>query len=526
MAENNYLNFINNNPLYIHNKLEPLNETIQQISSKVQIDEDIFEKIINILKNREKEIYMTLGGGKEEVGKERMAALVEDVYTNNKIRKEVIDMTNVLFGKMKVPSVKINKDGSYNMVPLNPTFKSNGEHTIKRGTSAPLKGEEAQKMLQLYCDNWNKQVHNYNDTMNKILSLMRDSSIKDSNSIKGLNEYFKNLTTEFENATTNEYLDVTKLSDAFLNYVSKKGAYFGNIIGLFTEQCIFKFNENLQKVINTEFPNFTFFRGDDIPRQYTGSSTNAKADNIFIIEGNLENINSVTIPVSLKFRSDSLFKAHNGTLLSISELIANEKTNKGEEYSSYFKYLLVNSAYWQYNGMNKIDEIILKILNNYAYVFISGGEKQNPFANAVFISGTFFINNEYENYFFPTSILLEVILENLKTPNSNILTWSGLDVKKDLKIEESAGFYAVGRISDIKGSLRTTSAKRLPGNYSYEDLSKNNLIITEDSNLFEELSSILGPTIIQFNHNIITGEGRKGQYKRTVFQKGNKGVLI
>lgn len=522
MAENSYLEFINNNPLYIHNKLEPLNATIQQINSKITIDEEIFNNIIEVLHQREKEIYATLGAGDEALGKERMEYIAEDVYTNNIFREEVINLTNQLFGKMKVPSVKLEKDGTIkNWVSLNASFKAGGQHVVKRGTSSPLKGQEAQDLLQLYCDNWNRQVNNYDETMKRILALMRDDEIKDSNSVKGIDTYFKNLKTEFDKAAVNGVVNAASLSNAFIEYVSKKGAYFGNIIGLFTEQCIFKFRKELQGIIESN----SFFRGDDIPRKFTGVDTNAKADNIFLIKGNLNMPDSITIPVSLKFRSDSFFKAHTGTLLSIANLLKKENENKGEEYSNYFKYLLVNAAYWQYNKMEKIDEIILKILNNYAYVFISGGLKQNAFSNAVFISGTFLVNNEYNTYFFPVSTLLETILKNLQS-NTNILTWSGLDGAKDLKIEESAGFYAVGRISDVKHSLRTTNAKRLPGNYTYNDFSRNDLIITEDSNLFEELSSILGPTVIQFNHNIITGEGKKGIYNKTVFQKGNKGVLI
>lgn len=522
MAENSYLNFINNNPLYIHNKLEPLNTTIQQISSKVSVDEKIFDNIIEVLHRRENEIYTTLGAGNEVLGRERMKYIAEDVYTNNIFRKEVINLTNKLFGKIKVPSVKVEKDGTIkNWVPLNVSFKSGGQHSIKRGTSSPLKGQDAQDLLQLYCDNWNEQIKNYDKTMKGILALMKKSEIKDSNSVKGINEYFENLNTEFDKATVNGSVNAASLSNAFLDYISKKGSYFGNIIGLFTEYCIFKFRKELQGIIDED----SFFRGDDIPREYTGMSNNAKADNVFLIKGSLNMPDSITIPVSLKFRSDSYFKAHNGTLLSIANLINNEKENKGEEYSNYFKYLLINAAYWQYNGMKEIDKIILKILNNYAYIFISGGLKQNAFSNAVFISGTFLINNEYETYFFPVSILLQTILNNLQS-NINILTWSGLDSAKDLKIEENAGFYAIGRISDAKKSLRTTTAKRIPGNYTYSDFSRNDLIITEDSNLFEELSSILGSTVIQFNHNIITGEGKKNAYTKTVFEKGKKGVLI
>lgn len=558
MAELTYEQFINQNPLYVHNKIEPLNNDIHIIRSKVKLDTRAFALAISKLREQENIIYSTLGNGNIKNGKNLLTNMAKNIYTENNNKKRIIELTRSLVNKIYVLSKRtlnwqskfINSNGEIDEVKLakeekrlikdkktleskietvllNVNFsykedKETGEISrnviVKRGSSSALTDEkEIQELVNLFCNAWNDTIDNYDYIMEELLKLTQNQGLTvDNKSIKNFGIYLKTLQQEMQAASINGEIDTSKLSENFYKLFSKKGSYFGNIIGLFTEYCDYNFSKEVLEELKKLEITVKTLRADEISREMRESSRNSKADRITILKGSLDTPNRVTIPVSLKFRSDSLYKAHSGTISSISELIKTENENNGLLYSNYFKYLLINAPYWQYHEMDKFKDIILTILNNFAYVWISGGLEQNNLSKAVFISGTFLEGQEYEDYFLPVSKLLMVIYTLLKE-GEEVLSWTALDKKDDetsLKIKQYK--ESEEYVSDIKSMLRTTEESRIKGNYSYDKFYNNALIIWQNEAILEKISNIIGSTDITFNHKIIT---------ENLF-KGGKGVLL
>lgn len=559
MVDKSYFNLIANNPLYVHSNIDNFNTTINNISNNIKLDNKIFYNAIKDLRQQEDEIYRTLGNGNKQKGKEILTEIAKNIYTNNDFRKRVITLTQQLFGRLNFLSLKsedflekildengelfdlkkyekeekrlikrgTNIDNQIKFVPLNVSFninKDTGEKNItaRRGKSEPPKDpQEVQNLIDLYCSTWNDVISKYNGTIDEILSLMQEKSIENKKSVTRLREYFKNLEKELSLAKENEKINTSKLSDNFYKLIAKKGGVLGNIIGLFTEYCKYEVSKEVSTQLNEFSLQLKFIRGDDISRELTKSSTNAKADGIFVIKGDL-NLpeDRITLPVSLKFRSDSIFKAHSGTISSISELIKKENENYGDEYSNYFKYLLINYGRWQFSTKNKneiIKQIIMTILNNYSYVFISGGLKENNLSKAIFISGTFLEENDYENYFFPTSRLLYSIYKNLKDKNG-VLDWTAwTKIQNQFNSRESSE-----KKYESYNKNKNKVANEI-GSYNYDELAINELMIASGETMFRRLSSLVKSTNITFNHKIITGT-TKGNYY-SIFG-GSNGVIL
>lgn len=503
MAEESFYNFINNNPLYVHNKLEPFLSAANQINNDISFD-FLFKTVIGELKTQENKIYKYLsfgeGQGEEgqiKIGKQRLEKLSEEIYSNNNNRKKIFQYMQQLFGKVDSNGNPLTIQSAKSELPIGVNYQQRvsknsngpkfiGEWTVKKGTKKLKENSiEAQQIVTKFCDNWNSFIQDYTSILKLIQDCIQEGTIdiETGKRFESFRTFLLNAQKELSKGSSVNYSNFTTLGDNFNQVIRERVGQWGDIIGFFNEVCKFELDENIDERIKR---GFTFRRGDDISSEEKGSESEfAKADNIIQINGTLENPD-ITIPVSLKFSSTERTKIQTSSLRSVVNKISNEP--EGGEYANYLKYLLINNAYFGID--NKIiNSTITKILQRYIYLFFSGGLNDSLKAKALFMSSTLIGDDGYSSHFFSIASFLENLKKKIED-NEKILEWDALKVTGfSVNIKTAIDFLS--QASASKQLLRTTKESREKYNYTYGIIAKDDNVREVDIEIFDKLSSLV-----------------------------------
>lgn len=539
MANLNLYLYGSNGKDYIEGVKE-FESAIDNISAKVdqQRTDDNFLKVINNLKEREKTVYKVLGNGNVEEGKKNMEELANQVYIDEPVRKEIINIVNNLFK----PTIT-SKDNSL----LNLTFDPKQKNFRMKANDKWV--EDGQKYFEEYCEIWNKTVTSYSTYMNEVRGLLWNSDTITENSFQGVLKSFEIIKNNLDKVSNKE-ISISNLPSDFIEVLKGLNGSFANIIGNVTEDARFNFEDGVFNKIKKEIGEILFKRGDSIEREETGFNTNAKADGVFVINGKLNSINnSVTIPVTLKYKRGNQVKIHSGSLNSISQIIYKEG-QLGQEFANDFANLALNMIYYIHFSDKTSEEVILvlrKILNTFAFSFLYGNSiEDRPYGNALFFAGFFpdvaEKGEEFSaNYFTPVSKILETIYEYISIGKKNrdfVVNWAGfnfldrfrlimqIEKIKENPTQEKLTFSPI--ITESNFENRNEKGKRIY-RQNVDTIRKKitsereNLDYGTIDNLFSVLSSKIGEQEISFPRGIITGEGRR---KFSVFNKQRGGIIL
>lgn len=499
MAEESFFNYINNNPLYVHNKLEPFLSASKQIENNINYN-FLFKEVIDELKREENKIYNYLSyGGTLEDGKRNLSLLGQEIYSNNENRKNIFNYMQQLFGKIDSTGNPVSIQSTKSSLPVSVNFQKNKGWLIKKGkNNKPSSPAEAQQIVSLFCNNWNFFIQQYDDILKKIQDCILEGTIdlKTGERFKSFRTFLEDAKRELGTASLNNYNNYTQLSDSFTSVIRAKVGQWGDIIGFFNEVCKYDFDDNIDKRIKD---NLTFKRADDIDPNLKSAGKFAKADNVIIIDGTLENP-GIVIPVSLKFTSQDFFKIQTSPLSSVAAKISVEP-DSGGQYANYFKYLLINNAYWGKELDKKINKIVIKILQKYIYLFFSGSFNDDLLSKAIFMSSTIVGDDGYSSHFFSIASLLEALREEI-IKGEEILNWDALKVG-GFSIDIKKAQEYLTQASASKQLLRTTVESRESNNYSYGIIAKDNNVREVDKNIFDQLSSLVGSKGITIKNSYI-----------------------
>lgn len=504
MAEQDFYGFINNNPLYVHNKLEPFLSTARKINEDIKFN-FLFENVIGKLRDEENRVYRNLSFGEGngeaeqiEIGKKRLENLEKEIYSDNQNRKQIFNYMLELFGKVDSKGNPLTIQSAKSNLPIGVNYqerkdkqdpnKKVGVWTVKKG-SKTLKenSQEAQQIVTQFCNNWNNFVQQYDKILTLIQQCIQDGTIdiKEGERFKSFRNFLEDAKRELGNASKINYSGYTTLGDGFNAVIRAKVGQWGDIIGFFNEVCKFELDDKIDKRIKE---GFNFKRGDDISAEEKGSDSNfAKADNIIVIKGTLLDPTTM-IPVSLKFSSIDKTKIQTSSLRSVVNKIGNEP--EGGVYANYLKYLLVNNAYFGKEADENINSIIRKILQRYIYLFFSGGLNDSLMAKALFMSSTMVGDNGYSSHFFSIASFLEN-LKKIIEKNEKILEWEALRVS-GFSVDIKTAEQFLSKASAAKQLLRTTEKSREKYNYSYGVIARDDTVREVDSSIFDKLSSLVG----------------------------------
>ena len=519
-------------------------EAVENISKKVdsKIADDNFKNVINKLHERERRVYIALGQGSEEKGKEVMRDFANQYYIDEPVRAEVIKLTNELF-KPKI----LSEDG--NLLELVWDKNSNNFRMKVDGNWV----KDGQKYFEEYCEKWNKTVISYKDHMDEIRNLLFDKEIITENTYNGVLKTFEIIHQNL-NEVGQKNISLLNLQQEFIKALKSINGSFANVIGNVTEGAKFEIKNKVTEEIEKEVGKITFKRGDNIQRGETGFSTQAKADGVFEITGKLvtlegENIKSITIPSTLKYHSAGQIKFHSGSLRSISQIISQEG-EIGEEYANYFANLALNMIYYIHFSDKQSEEVTLvlrKILNKFAFSFIYGNSLEDrPYGNALFFAGFFPDVQEGKgkefsaNYFTPVSNILQAIYDHINIgikKRDFVMNWAGFNFLSKFKLimqmeigenetQKKLTFspIIVDKEFDEANKKTTKFLKYEADSFRKERRAeREGLDYGTVQDLFNKLSSKIGEQEINFPRNIITGEGIR---KISVFKKQHGGIIL
>lgn len=534
--------------LKIYQSQEEFDKNIEQIRKAVEDKKlnDNYLEIIRKLKQKEDEVYRTLGDGKIEVGKKRMKQLVDVFYIHNDVRNECIKIANDLFNPKIIVDNKSISFGQKEIKIDGKTQKLNSKNK-----------EELQEYFVKLCEHWNKSVTIYDKLLETLENSMWKEGIIEKNTINTIKNSMDKVANTLS-GTLDGKVTIDNLPKEFLEEKRRFAGMFGNIIGNLTEGAKLDFESAvIQEIKNSLIQSggiFEYEHGDTIgnevingkkPSEFTkeekqivaaerkritGFGTDAKADVVFTLKGILHSPEAITLPFTFKYLSEDKIKTHSGSLQSIPEIISQEEY--GEEYANYFRNLTLNMAYWihMYDKV-KDDEIILilkKILNKFAFSFIYGtGSEDKPYGNAIFFCGFFKGVHEedlVENYFLPVSRILGkiyyYILQSTATEDNPVndkllLSWAGFSRLNNFIFEEANNEESYIMKLAKENELRNRIVLR-------KKRGKINIEKINPSILYNNISSEIGTAGITYNRGIITGENGLS----SIFKMSHQGGII
>jgi len=503
----NYVEYILKNPLYIHNNLKRnyFKQTVDNLDNMgvdpIAEAEDLYERYLFYLKEREENILASLGG------QEVLDRVIDEAFISNVNISGIIKTLKEVFymGKDIKSSVsKISGD------------EENRYLRITTGTSGK-KRKDLVDPIQLVIDSTNptsekhgRVINNYNykasaKLVNKyqrqaLLDIVREIQVA-INSQEEIN-------TKINEFVNNDILSkkITDKASPFFQYIKKAMSFhakssnaellefivdkmgtFSALTGQFTEAAEINFSDGLKDLIDS---NFSAQRGD-IRSRAQRQGTFKKPDLILSGGTILENLNPIT--VSMKTISNERdIKVQNSPLMGkgdggIYQAFAKDSPNVAKLYL----YLMLNNSYYE---NDKAFEII-NLLNKYmSYIFISGniktslGGREIPANQAVYMVINQNINSGVKTSFIPISSIIEAMKEgdiritNTKKSTNNLMPlWY-------------TKLNAIG--------FKRQNSKRLR-NLTYENLYNNKLVIDKAKNIVDSL--LTRDRKIDIRYNVIRG---------------------
>lgn len=448
-----YAEYINKNPLYIHNHRWYFENTLKNLNL---INPDPFsaainvsEKYIRYLENREKRILKAVGG------KDKLELIARDMYVDNENVKQIIKLLDRVFGMNqdvrtsvgryngeKNPFLRLVKDtdGSKNLqkieLIINGTKQAHGrtinDYDFKASVALIEKNGEIEQELLRIVKNISEAIGSQKEFQEELQKFVDEGTIKEDFEVgKVLNRYINNEAFK-DNATTEKLLEFI---------IDKMGTY-SYLKGRYTEAAKFKFTDTIKSVFGE---NFRPQSGDTRTREER-AGTLKKAD-IILKGGKIDGKTIPEITISRKAISAKDFlKFQDSPLKGPSGGIYQAFKKESESVANLYLYLVLNSSFWTgLEGSNIYIKFFNKIMS---YIFISGNTEDKSYQKAVYLIITTGHGDKIETSFVPISSIIKSIIYNDEAEIKITNTRKETD---DLNSLWTAKLATVGRKTNKKG---------------------------------------------------------------------------
>ena len=412
-----YAEYINKNPLYIHNHKWYFENTLRNLNL---MDSDPFNeaitastKYIKYLENREKRILKAIGG------KDKLEIVARDMYVDNENVKEIIKLLDKAFGMNQDvrtsvgrisgeenPFLKIVKDSAINSEKMKKielittgTRKAHGRtiNVYDYKASAELIKEDGILVQELrrIVNNINEALNIQKDFQTSLKKFVDNETISEDFELDGvLTNYFN--TFEKAKGPEIEYL---------LKFIVDKMGTYSYLKGRYTENAKFAFTDAIKNIFGE---NFRPESGDKRTREER-AGTLKKADIILkggVIDG--KKIPEITISRKAVSAKDYL-KFQDSPLKGVQGGIYQALKKESDSVANLYLYLTLNSSFWSNTNANMYLKFFNKIMS---YVFISGNTIDQSYQKAVYLIITTGHGDNIETSFVPISSIIKSIIYN------------------------------------------------------------------------------------------------------------------
>lgn len=453
MAEQifSYVEYINKNPLYLHNHKYNFEETVDNIP---RINYKSWaERYIKYLYKEEDKIIKALGGGLK--GKDALNLFAEQVFESNNNIKHTASFIQDLFGQSGLGTIYI-RGGKGDNIPTETLdfiysdddirqvkYKQNlflkipgarlhyfvkqrkrsGGHgrpgniydfqrTLEETSEEEL--QEFKEALDIYVKSINEAFIKHDKILNNLQDFINLDSLKSKDESLGIVN------------TLNRYVEEMKrydgtITEQWLEFLVSIEGMFNALKGKFNEASATKFKE---LAVETFGEGFKAWRAD------TQTQGKFKKPDMIYAGGKLD-LKLTPITVSMKNpKGESSIKAQESSLLNKSDnnedgIIASIK-KESELIGNILLYLSLNNAYYPYEPAEKIIKDIYKYL---IYVFLSGSSKDARIDQAIFLVETKGVGKNIEVKFLSMADILVNIFNAIGYPVSKML-YSKRDINK------------------------------------------------------------------------------------------------
>ena len=535
-----YLNYIEKNPLFLHNRWQDFNATLND-NIDISGGEKYLINYIRYLRRQEVEILKALGGKKE--GKEALKILSDELTgsesninkATNTLSKmtgganegsnfyvraagqgdiEIVDIINSkdekIDEKKQKQNIFLHIPGAKLQLFVKSKRQANGKlrnvYNFERILNAPEDAsKEAKELFEKEIKDFNDALTAYINTvkngldkyekmLNEFKNFMNLESINtknNSNNIKNTLETYINGINSYDGTITQQFLEFLIWADGAVNNTLK---------GSFNEAAGAKFNSKLCDAFGK---GYKVIRGDQ-RTENKNDDTNKKPDIIYY-EGKLGgiNLNPITISQKVSSKKEGTVKAQTSPLLSSKEgkgiverIAAEEKGNK--KISKVLEYLALNDAFYPEVKALKIMNMIYKY---FSYVFLSGSIKDERKDQAIF-----FMLTEGNDIKFLS--MADILLNIYEGGNGNPITVDRLTSNSDLdeydKLVRNAYYNKLGKYKPVRNKY-TETIKERHKIYKNEVWAYQNLY--DNQEIHNEIISLAGEEILYKARQIKASKG-------------------
>lgn len=491
-----YLRYIDENPLYLHNHKNYYIRTVNKIKSEKYGLYEAEQAAINYIKyleSREKNLLERIGGP------EILELLMAESFGNNAKIKEVLDYLNNIFGKNS--GYRASVSGKKVLItPENPRGIENMFHIthIDTGKSFKVALEYAGKKKSGATKyNYEKALKDIHAEGKKYVEIMGNNIINAFKEKGELTQVLKDiidkevLDASVKSAGMQDYLRLVKskkiTAETLLELIIASAGPFNTYSGIYPEAIKTVYEDSLIQLFKEVFKNPDSAEKVELKRNATLLETVnkdgqqilkwidklSKTDMYIEYDFDISNyINPITISRKVtQSKNIKNFKIQDDVTLNT---MYNAFAKEDEKIAKVYKYLTINNAFWSsWNGFDSV--VFNRIIRYMSFVFLSGGTNlgnSGSLSNVEFNkdkalylvytkpNGDNFITN-----FLPMSVIFKKLLLGKSSENSGNLD-RAITITNTKRNNND-----ITKLWSLKEEATRINKKK--NNWKYEILSKN-----------------------------------------------------
>lgn len=470
-----YIDYIEKNPLYLHNNKEDFNATLNQIPN---LEPTLSHKVsfyLNYLEQEENKILQALTGDDGISGEEKLNFLADAAFRKNRNTPKVLKLLDDLFnkqaGSITFNTGKEDKNNYFLNIPgASLKLIKVGERKTRGRTEniydfeqslnqAKIDGtyDNFKKSLDIFVSGVTKVFNNHDELykeLNKLIQFdlltVKDGSIGVWSAVQ---EYLSNM---------ERYVDP---NTDFLEFLRTLIGRYSALKGQFDEATRMDYELEIKKMFGDSFKRE---RGDRL------TSKNKKPDIIFY--GGQLDLDTTPITISKKALSGSSAKLQTSALYGDNGNSGIYSFLKQEDklIADIYTYLTINDAFYPEEGADKILNMIVKYLS---YIFISGTSQDKRIDQALYFVATSGSGDKMEVRFTSISSIIKAILADAGFPvKIDKISGDNKNLSQLLEAKHNAYKYAIedsfGR-KQIEYNYEFLSKAELPKNILITKVAKN-----------------------------------------------------
>ena len=477
-----YYDYIDANPLYIHNHKRYFENTLKQINKiddPIKTAKNLGLEYVDYLKKREQQLLENLSTNRS--GEENLKIIIHDVFIGGDTNRieTLYNLLNDVFYMNKDIKISVGRGSKKD------NTKNNTYLRISRTDPETLKRKIERIRLFLNEDKKNgnskydyvksaeafKNSKNFDlikELLDEICDSINDAIVSEDNLRLQLSELVSKPELDKSLAsggTLRKYLDNKNNSkasiDELLEFLVDKLGQYSDIRGIFSEASKFEYTEGIREIFGD-----TFTR--DIGDQQKRKGTVYKKPDI-IINGKTIHGQITPITISRKFSLSDSIKFHEGSINSVSDMLFQIDDRLARDYL----YLNTNLGY--YSDVQDAQDIIRYIYKFMSYLFISSANAINESEKAMYLLITTTINGKVQTSFVPISSILLAIINGDET----------VDIKMSPALEH--GSKGLGKLWELKLNTTKVKGKRSKKRLLYRILSVDDEVVNQSNTMVQNL---------------------------------------